>query len=157
MRTYVSGDTRVIEWLGKRDAEHLKLEIPLGLVHISKDLSDRAGRQVVAISVRPDQYAGEQVVIWDDGRLIQLLPGETRESWAASKVKEQAIEDANYGLLEATIEDQTNGIRETFTFKNTDQAEGFWMMFRWAKANAIDGHELNELNPGEDDEEDETV
>jgi len=146
MRTYIAYGMRVIEWLGQRDTVQLKVEAPLGLVVLSKGLSDFAGRRVTAVHVTPDNYAGQPPVIWDGSRLVELLPGETEEAYRANVLKERAAEEAAYAdEIEATIEcgDQ----RDTFTFKNQDEANGFWRLFRWAKEHEIDGHELNELSP----------
>lgn len=40
MRTYLAYGMRVIEWTGQRDADRLKVEAPLGLITITKNLSD---------------------------------------------------------------------------------------------------------------------
>lgn len=59
-----------VRWIAESGVLHI--ETKLGIVNIHTGLHDAKGREVEAVSMRPDQFAGEPKVIVRATRFVRL-------------------------------------------------------------------------------------
>lgn len=73
---------KTVRWVKPRDKDRtLHVETPLGIVNIMVGLHDPEGNRVDAISITPNNYAGEPKVRLDgyhNSRLIELKEGDPK-------------------------------------------------------------------------------